>query len=77
MPGVPLGQSYIPQIRLHMHHCILKDTFFPFILTNIDDHIRGRMADTADSYNNHHDGYEEILALKETRPLPLSKTYAG
>ena len=77
MPGFPFGQSYVPQMRLHMYHCILQDTFYPISLSIADESINERMSATAIWYSGHQARYENILALRASRPLPPVIIYVG
>jgi hypothetical protein len=77
MPGFPFGQSYVPQMRLHMYHCILQDTFYPISLTIADENINERMSATAIWYSGHQTRYDNMLALRASRPLPPVISYAG
>lgn len=77
MSGFPFGQSYAPQMHVHMFHCTLKDPYFRLGLIRADVRIRVNISATATWYSCHQDECEEILALREIRLLPPSKTYVG
>ena len=64
-------------MRLHMYHCILQDTFYPISLTIADESINERMSATAIWYSGHQARYENMLALRASRPLPPVITYVG
>ena len=77
MPGFPCGQAYVPQLRLHIYHCIMQDTFFPITISNLTDTVRERMSATGDWYERHKTGYSVILNNRRTRPRPKPTVLIG
>ena len=68
MPGFPCGQSYVPQLRLHIYHYIMQDTFFPITISKPTDTVRERISATGDWYERNKTGYSVILNNRRTRP---------
>ena len=77
MPGFPCGQSYVPQLRLHIYHCIMQNTFFPITLSDLTESIRDRMFATGNWYERNKPIYNEILRNRRERPRPKPTALVG
>ena len=77
MPGFSCGQIYVPQLRLHIYHCIMRSTFFPITLSPPTNEIMERTSRTKVWYEYNKAQYIVILDNRRTRPLPQPMTLIG
>ncbi len=77
MPGFSCGQSYVPLLRLHIYHCIMRSTFFPITLSPPTNEIMERTARTKAWYEHNKAQYIVILDNRRTRPLPQPTPLIG
>ena len=77
MPGFSCGQIYVPQLRLHIYHCIMRSTFFSIMLSPTTSELMERTSRTKAWYEHNKSQYTVILNVRRTRPLPQPTALTG
>ena len=77
MTGFSCGQIYVPQLRLHIYHCIMRSTFFFITLSASTTEAMERTSRTKAWYEHNKSQYTVIMNNRRTRPLPQPTALTG